>query len=272
MLPKEKYSYSKYRNQKSQPAGRARVFVGPKIKFSFNPIINLPAKFLGNLFIFILILAAAWTVFYSKYFQIKDVVVEGNNLIPAEQISTQIKTGGNIFRFNISAAKAKILASEPAIADVEIYRGLPDTLKVIVLEHKPTLVWQSQSRYFLLDESGVASKEISANDFADLVHVFDQKNLPVKVGDKIVAPSFINFADKINLTFFDQTNIHPTGFQVPETTLDLYVTTDAGFYIKFDTTRSFDTQIENLKKILIAFRPNIHEYVDVRINGWGYYK
>ena len=105
-----------------------------------------------------------------------------------------------------------------------------------------------------------------------MLRVSDQKNLEVKIGDQIVSSSFISFAKNISDKFFEYTNIKISGFQVPETTFDLYVYTEAGFYVKFDTTRSADRQLSDLKNIIITYRDSIHEYVDVRINGWAYYK
>jgi hypothetical protein len=36
--------------------------------------------------------------------------------------------------------------------------------------------------------------------------------------------------------------------------------------------RSSGKQLENLKKVLVEKRPDIKEYIDLRIDGWAYYK
>jgi len=269
---KERYCYSKYRGKESRQENRARIFVAPKVKFARNPILHFPAKFWGNIFILLLILVILWVMLYSPYFRIREVVIEGNTLVSNDEIIKSVQTGGNIFRFNILEAKKAIMKNSPAIEDVAIYRGIPNALKIVVLERKPTVVWQTQDRYYLIDDAGIADQEVVAAQSTELLHILDQKNLGVKVGNQIVSPSFIVFAKKINEKFFEFTNIKVTGFQVPETTFDLYVYTEAGFYVKFDTTRSDEKQLSDLKNILIAYRDGIHEYVDVRINGWAYYK
>jgi len=271
MRSNEKYSYSKYRGE-SRPTGKARVFVAPKMKFARNPTLNFSPKFWGNIFIIIFILVAVWFALYSPYFRIREVVIEGNSLVSDDEILNSIPTGENIFRFNISATKSAIMSHSPAIADLAIYRGIPNTLKITVLERKPTIVWLTQGRYFLIDDAGIVDREIKAEEFQDLLHISDQKNLTIGTGDRIASPSFIDFAKIINDKFFEYTNIKISSFSVPETTFDLYVYTDAGFYVKFDTTRPAEKELTDLKNIIIAYRDNIREYVDVRINGWAYYK
>ncbi len=272
MRSNEKYSYSKYRNTDARPTGSGKIFVAPKVKYSYNPIINLPAKFWGNIGLLFLLLVGAWFIFYSKYFRISDIIVEGNSLVLSEQISKNVNLGQNVFRFNIASTREKIISSNPIIADVAIYRGIPNALKIVVLERKPQVVWQSAGNYYLVDDAGIADKQIAASDYPNLIHVSDQKNMTVQIGEQLLSPGFINFAKNIQAKFFDQTNIHLTGYYITETTFDLYVQTDGGFYVKFDTTRSVDKQLTDLKDIIVAYRPNIHEYVDVRINGWAYYK
>ena len=91
MAFRDKHSYSKYRNKNGLEIGGSKVFVGPKVKYSFNPVINLPAKFWGNLLIFILILVGLYVLFFSSIFSVKDVVVEGNNLVLADDIASVVK-------------------------------------------------------------------------------------------------------------------------------------------------------------------------------------
>ena len=68
------------------------------------------------------------------------------------------------------------------------------------------------------------------------------------------------------------TNIKPTHFEVVETTFDVNLHTEAGFYVKFNTMRASAKQLDNLKKVLVKKREEVHEYVDLRIDGWAYYK
>ncbi|MEI8060693.1 MAG: FtsQ-type POTRA domain-containing protein [Candidatus Berkelbacteria bacterium] len=272
MRANEKYSYSKYRNRENVPQGSGKVFVAPKVKYAHNPIINFPVKFWGNIGLIVLAVAAIWFVFYSRFFQIKEIIVEGNSLVLADQISKNINLRQNIFRFNIPLARDKIIASNPIIADTAIYRGIPNALKIVVLERKPQMVWLSGGNYYLLDDAGIVDKQVDVSEYTNLIHISDQKNMQVNIGERLLSSGFINFANNVSTNFFDKTNAHITGYYITETTFDLYVQTDAGFYVKFDTARSVDKQLGDLKDIIVTYRPSIREYVDVRINGWAYYK
>lgn len=265
-------SWQKYQRSEKRTSGRSPVFVSEKVKYGINPTVNLPLKFWSNIFLLIIILFIVWSFLYSSFFNIKEIFIEGNFLSKKEDIIGYAPVGKNIFRFDILEVKKSIKKTSPIISDVEIYRGIPNALKIVVLEKKPRVVWQTNGKFFLIDESGEAVKEITQSDFSELIHISDQKNLETKIGQKVLSREFINFSDTINKKFFDTTNIKISGWQVPETTFDLYVYTETGFFVKFDTTRSAETQLENLQKILVAYRPNIKEYIDVRINGWGYYK
>ncbi len=265
-------NWQKYQRSEKRVSGRTPVFVSEKVKYGINPIINLPLKFWGNIFLLLIVLFIIWSFFYSSFFNVKEVFVEGNLLSQKEEIINHAPLGKNIFRFDILEVKNSIKKASPIISDVEIYRGIPNALKIVVLEKKPSIVWQSQNKFYLVDETGEVVKEIGQSDFSEIIHITDQKNIETKIGQKILSKEFVAFANIVNEKFFTTTNIKISGWQVPETTFDLYVYTEAGFYVKFDTTRPAETQLENLQKILVAYRANIREYVDVRINGWAYYK
>ena len=120
--------------------------------------------------------------------------------------------------------------------------------------------------------SGSGYKKLEETETYTSPLISDSKNLPVSLGASIVSPNFIAFVTNINDKFFETTNIKPTYFEIPQTTFDLYLYTEAGFYVKFNTMRSSSKQLENLKKVLVEKRDGVKEYVDLRIDGWAYYK
>jgi hypothetical protein len=272
MQARERYSYTKTRKQPNRSMGRGRVFVSPKTKYVYNPMINLPAKFWGNLGILAIIFILIWLIFYSAIFRLKEVIIEGNRLVSADDIAETINSDDNIFRINTDEIEEKIIKINPIIKDVAIYRGIPNALKIVVLEKMPIGVWVSGDNYYLLDDEGYIDKKINSNDYLDLMKIYDQKKISVKIGDQVVSPDFIKFSQSVSSEFFNYTNLELNKFEVQETTFDLYVYTGAGFFVKFDTTRSANKQLTDLKNIIIEHREEIKEYVDVRINGWAYYK
>lgn len=264
----KKTIYGGYKNYRSP-----KVFSGSKIreKKSVNfPKISFTAY--KRIFVVVIVLFLVGYFLFSPRFSIKEVIIEGNNLVLGDTLKSYIPLNGNIFRFNGAVTKDKILAENPEIKSIQIIRGLPDAIKISVIEHDNRMIWQSGSDKYLVSVQGVVSKKINEGENFNYPTVVDSKSLPVAIGKEIVDPSFVAFVNNINDKFFDQTNIKPTTFEVQDTTFDVNLHTEAGFYVKFNTLRSSAVQLENLKKVLVAKRADIHEYIDLRIDGWAYYK
>ncbi len=243
---------------------------GAKLTASEKPKKQMNFVKVKYLFYVGIVASVLWLVFFSAYFKIKDVMIEGNKLVPSDAINKYIAADSNIFRFSLSKTRELVLSENAEIRDLQIYRGIPNAIKVVVLEEDPKIIWQTGDKKYLIGAKGKVAKEIE--EVGDYPLVVDKQNIPVVLGEKIVSPNFIAFLININNKFFDITNLNINHFEIEETTFDLNVYTDAGLYIKFDTIRSSAKQLDNLKQVLVTKRPDIHEYVDLRIDGWGYYK
>jgi cell division septal protein FtsQ len=211
-------------------------------------------------------------LFLSGKFVVKEVIVEGNKMVPADKISSSIPKNSNILFLNLSKVKKEILKNNSEIENIEIFRGLPDAIKVVVLEYEPKLIWQSGDSSYLISTQGYVAKKIESGETYDFPRVIDKKGIPVEIGSGLVSPSFIAFVTNINSQFFEVTNIKPKEFEINQTTFDVNLNTEAGFYVKFNSLRSSAKQLDNLKQVLVAKRDQVHEYVDLRIDGWAYYK
>lgn len=254
--------YKQYRNPS--------VFVGkaskPKKEFQV-PKINI--KF--SIYI-VIVLVALYYIFLSGKFAVRDVIVEGNKLVSSEKILPYAHKGSNILFINSSNLRKQILNENPEIRDVQIIRGIPDAVKIVVLEHENKIIWQTGGVKYLISTQGEVTKKVEDGETFTYPIVNDSKNIPVSPGQSIISPNFIAFIININDKFFEATNIKQTYFEVPQTTFDVYLYTEAGFYVKFNSMRSSAKQLENLKKVLVEKRGDVHEYVDLRIDGWAYYK
>lgn len=211
---------------------------------------------------------------FSPIFKIKDVIISGNDKIPTERIEMYVPKSGNIFSFNAGEVERNIINIIPEIKSVKIYKGIPNALKIIVEEQQPNLLWQSGISYYLVNDGGVAYKDVTSSitEYGSLARINDLRNLPVKLQTQIVSNHFILFTNKIFSEIKEQANVDPDYFAIDETTVDLYLYTKNGFFIKFDTLRDADMQTANLKLILVQRRSDVHEYVDLRVNGWAYIK
>ncbi|OQA04876.1 MAG: cell division protein FtsQ [bacterium ADurb.Bin400] len=219
------------------------------------------------------IFGVVYFVFFSKFFAIQDVIIEGNSYIPTETIAQQIPRGKNIFLFKISSAKINMMRQLPEIRDLAIYRGLPNAIKVVVLEREGRIAWETSGERFLVSSQGEVAKRVMVGESIDgMPLIIDKQNFPVQVGSVLTTASFVSFVSNVYDQMYGVVNLRPTYFEVDETTFDIILHTEAGYYIKFNTMRSSRKQLENLKKVLVEKGGEVHEYIDLRIDGWAYYK
>ena len=210
--------------------------------------------------------------FFSAKFQVKDIFVEGNNLLTRDEVLSAFHPNQNIFLFDAKRTKDALVGKFPEIESLEIYRGIPNALKIVLLEREGKIVWQSGEEKYLLSSQGEVARKIVGDEGKGMPIVIDKKGLPVSLGNTLVSSNFIAFILNLNSNFYKEVNINPINFEINETTFDVNLSTDAGFYIKFNSLRSSKKQIDSLKKVLVDKRQDIHEYIDLRIDGWAYYK
>lgn len=245
-------------------------FSGDKIKT--KPDSKLPKHFWKALFYLLVLSLLIYFFFASSIFKIRDVIVEGNNNIASEMLANYVPIGKNIFVYDTRKAIRSITDEHKEIKSIQIYKGLPNAIKIVVLESDGKLIWQTGTDKYLVDASGEVIRKLAADETSALPLVVDKHNIAVTTGTKIASPSFVAFINNIYDQIFGAVNVKPVNFEVTETTFDVNLITDAGFYVKFDATRSSSKELDNLKSVLVAKRADVHEYIDLRIDGWAYYK
>lgn len=206
--------------------------------------------------------------YFSPFFKIKNIEVIGPT---TEDIQTPLSylKGRNIFLVNSKNIKKQITENRPEYANILVLRGLPSTLRIKFQERAGKIVWQSNGIYYLVDKDAIAFKEASFDEKLPLV--IDSKNLEVKV-PSIVAPSnFIEFIRNAASQSKDL-GLNIVNFVVNETTFQVDALTEENLKIKFDTTRPLSDQIDALKRVYFEHKSAIKEYIDVRVEGWVYYK
>lgn len=233
---------------------------------------HLPKWFQKILVLAILVIGIMYTLFYSKLFNVTDIFVEGNSLASTDLIKSKIPGNLNTLKLNEKEISDRILRELPEIKSVQIYRGIPNAIKIVVLEREGKIIWQTNGQKYLVSIQGEVSRQINEGEQFNLPIVNDSKNLAVTPGQTLVSANFVAFVTNIYDNFFIETNIKPTYFEIQDTTFDVNLYTEAGFYVKFNSVRSSKKQLENLRLVLAQKRQDIKEYIDLRIDGWAYYK
>ncbi len=231
-------------------------------------------KWLIKLVIVLAILVGIYYIlFVSPYLQVRQVIIKGT-------VSAQVKAlllsqkGKNIFSIKGSQLQDEVRQLDPEIRTVSIYRGLPDLIKVEVTTRAPVLIWQTENISYFVDDFGVAFQKMTANDpkLVNLPMVIDRHNMPVKLGQKVVSLRLINFMQTFQRDFKSKIGINLKQWEIGETSIHAEAVTETGWRILTDTTQSASDQLDDLAKIYSKHKADIHEYVDLRVSGYGYYK
>ena len=84
----------------------------------------------------IVAIAAAMTVGATVFFQLEQVVVQGNSRYTAQEVenASGLQVGDNLYRVNKFQIKQDILQKLPYVEELRIVRRLPSTIEIIVTE------------------------------------------------------------------------------------------------------------------------------------------
>lgn len=233
-----------------------------------------------------------WGIFFSPLFAIRRVIVSGSE-DPALVERARVFEGKNIWRVTTGAIEAGIVQDFTQIAYVTIARGIPDTIKLEVHERPVALVWVAGTQLAFSDNGGIISKVISTpelsppppegdqftalrvaipENLATTPIVLDTHGAPVDARSFRLPEGFVTFVLEARQALQDEFQLPVKFFLVRETTLQIEAVTQRGWRILFDTTRPFSAQRLGLRTVLDTRGQDVHSYIDLRVDGWAYFK
>lgn len=227
------------------------------------------------LILVVLILALGWGI--GQMFAIKTVKVES----PARQAEIESEARkllgaswqwGNQVTFDADAFVAKLQQDDPLLRDVSVKRSGWHTIVVTAGLKQPSLGWTTGNQTYVLDRDGTVIGTVSGTPAFPVVR--DGSNVPVEVGQKATSAHFVEFVSQLGPALAG-VGIQVTRLDIKDTTLDLTATTNKGYRILLDTSRTVGEEINDLtavQKLLVAQKRTPAEYIDLRIAGKAYYK
>jgi cell division protein FtsQ len=78
-----------------------------------------------------------------------------------------VSPGGSLIGFDAGHAK-RLLESLDWVAAAKVQRLFPNQLEIAVAEREPFAIWQRDGQYYVIDKSGAAMSNISANQMTSL--------------------------------------------------------------------------------------------------------
>lgn len=237
--------------------------------------------------LFLAAIIALGILLFSNFFSIKRAIVLGNERIRNEDIENILKdaisgkrlylfSAGNIILINDGKIKKKILDEMPLIENIEIKRMLPNSLKIKISERQPFAIWETTGKKYLIDSKGIIAYEIKDNNTNNLPIIYDRQNKSVEIKGEATFPQQINFIRNVLDSLKKETNLEVESVSLPNSLgFEVDVKIKNGFLIYFNTERSVESQIRDLKSTLdkyIADKKDSIQYVDLRVENWIYYK
>ena len=219
--------------------------------------------------------------FFSKVFTVRTVQVQGAVISDAQAIAALVPTGESIWRVPDAQIRQNIMRTQPVVG-VTIFKGLPNTIRVVVQEGGPTVSWQTGNDLYLLDKNGIPFFHYALNQLpaagspadallARLPKVLDTKNLPVVLDSPVVSTGFVsfitNFQTQLAKYLPDQ---KLQQFEVADTTYDVTARFGSGVSVLLSSTGDAGAQVRNFDRLLNQTTLPQNAQVDLRIDRWAY--
>lgn len=213
-----------------------------------------------------------WWLFMSTYFQVHTIDYSRD---PSPQLKIVIEKliGQNILTMRLGDMTEELQHDNPALKSVNLYRGLPDILRVDIIERTGALFWKSGENYYRLDGSGVIFESVDVDQIQNSLVIIDDNNVPVELGQKILSSEFVRDVQRILDELPPLINGEIiTEIHIGESMYSVGVVTNQKVKILFDITQPLDLQFDAIKLIYANNRADIKEYADVRVIGKAYLK
>ena len=229
------------------------------------------------LLVIISLLGLAYLIFFSGVFAVNTVAFSPTRFIDRGELAKQLDQNrsfldNNIITFGLFGLSGR-LGQVTGVDGINIKRVSQHQILIEVAEKAPLLVWQSSNNKYLVDEDGIAWANYT-NKYAALPLVVDTKNVPVMLSSRVVDANFVKFFKDVSGTFATTTGTKIVRYEVMDIISDLKITTDAGWYVYFDTNHTAKAELANLMRVIgqaQASKTKL-EYVDLRIENRIFYK
>lgn len=227
----------------------------------------------GRISLLLLIIGAIglgyWALYAGPSFKITEVEVEGVDPALVKSI-TEPLLGSNIWQINATAIEENSKQVYNPIERVTVVRGIPHKVRLIVALRSPKVRWQVGDAIYIIDSGGQVFSQGDTPEFSVLPKIVDRTNFPVKVGQRIVSPSFITFLTDAHAKVPVTLKRAVVTSEITVTTFHIDMVLEGGARVRLTTQRPLQEQLDGAATIMAA-HPDT-KVVDVRVPRWGYWQ
>lgn len=222
----------------------------------------------------IFLFSTSYFLFFSEIFQVEKIVVTGDEKVPTEDMKSLIEKNlenkiiflktKSIFLLDLAKIEKDILGNFPQIAELELHRGFPDALNIIVIERLGVAQWCKDDKCFVIDKEGITFEEVSTE--TDLIKISGPKEMLKKEKIAQILEIQAKLKEQVGIT---------TTQAIIDSEERLNIETFEGWEIYFNLKGDLNWQIQELGLVLEKQVPPEKrkklEYVDLRFSR-VYYK
>jgi len=236
------------------------------------------------LLFFIAVLSIIYFLFFYSSFQLKNIVISGNDKIKTQDIQEVVLNNvsiglvdflsinidsKSIFLINSGKINKEILEKFSKIEKVTINKNFPQTLTLNITERKPIGAYCSKDDCFLIDKNGIAFEPLTTLPVDTVIVWQNIDNNQISNGQEVVAKDIISAISKIQKSLKDNFQIDLKEALI-DNPLRLDITTNENWHIYFDLTSNSDINLQ-ITKLNLLLKSEISEsqrkslrYIDLR--------
>ena len=227
-------------------------------------------KILLSIVLGILLIGLFYFLFFSPIFKIKTVELSVTSQVNHDQVLKILQQDAidkNIFLWNQNSVQKEVENRYPLATNLLVYKGLPNTLRIVIQETTPKIQWETGGKIYLISDSGQVINEGTNNG---LIKIIDTKNLAINPSERILPTFFIDFLSDFN----DEAKtmgLNIKNFTVSESLFDLTAVTDKNIRLILSPTRNAAESLKEYKEAVDKVgQPK--EYIDLRFTNRAFVK
>ena len=209
--------------------------------------------------IFVLAVVIVVSVF-SPFLKVKEINIEGIELTPRHQIQEITPQMGKWMPTLKTKHVASIINELPTVKSVQIAREWPDTVRIIVSELEPRIVWEQAGENYLISETGIVLQALELTKVS-LPKVIGTSKFSLKPGDKVNVEA-VKTALQIPNLILDSLDTEVTEISnLPG--VGIRIKTSDGKYLLIQNAKNLELQIQVWKQIITQAKIKEIEYTEV---------
>lgn len=251
--------------------------------------------FLWFFLLTISIAGIVYGLFFSPYFTIDKITVEGTDIISSQDVKQIVETvltekvwgvfaTHNVFFFPVTETQDVIVKTFPPIKEIGIATKLhpirigswnqKSEIVVRIIERPQTALTCDTSRCFFTDDNGVLFSPTASSSDMTLLHI-SESSIPEKALPYVLYSSdFISFIKNIKVAGSDE-GIAFNSFSRVNDFGDIQAYAADGYSVFFTMSQDAKKQVHILKEILSKMIQGDSaklDYVNLRVENRAYYK